>query len=341
MNKKWLCRRSKLVFTVLIATFFISFSPLKSKRIVLNGFAQGTTWQLIYYSSDSLISKHQVDSIFTVIDQSMSLYKPGSLINKFNSSERGVKTDNHFREVVNKSLEINRETHGAFDITVKPLVQAWGFGVTKTKEEPDPKLIQKLLSCIGSDKITLLKDSLIKNKDCIEIDLNGIAQGYTVDLIARFLEKKGIVNYLVEVGGELRVKGNKSDGKLFQVGIESPDDVIASYKKIISIDEGAITTSGNYRKYRMAGNKKVSHLIDTKSGFPIDNEMISVSVWAKDAITADGYDNAFMNMGLSKSVAFLKNRTDIGAYFIYIDENGSVADTATTEFFKLFKEESE
>lgn len=339
MNKRWLCRSGKLLFAVLITTFFMSFISQNNKRIVLSGFAQGTTWQIVYYSSDSSILKHQIDSIFSEIDQSMSLYKPESLINKFNNSDEGVKVDDHFKEVIRKSLEINKTTCGAFDVTIKPLVQAWGFGVEKTKEQPSKQLIQSLLSCTGSDKIRLSKDSLIKSKGCIQIDLNGIAQGYTVDVISFFLEKKGVFNYLVEVGGELRVKGKKSEGKLFQVGIESPDGDAVSYKKIIILKEGAITTSGNYRNFKFSGNKKISHLIDTKSGFPIDNEMISVSVWAKDAITADGYDNAFMNMGVKKSIAFLKNRKDIEAYFIYIDENGSVADSATTGFNKLFKED--
>lgn len=341
MIEKWLDRSKKVILFAIVATFFMSFSSKTKNKIVLNGFAQGTTWQIIYYSSNSTIHKHQVDSILLVIDQSMSLYKPGSLINKFNSSTRGIEIDNHLKNVLKKSIEINKKTKGAFDITVKSLVQAWGFGINKNKESPNQKHIDSLLACIGADKIILKGDSLLKTKNCVEIDLNGIAQGYSVDVIALFLEENGISDYLVELGGELRVKGEKSDGELFKVGIESPDNNMTAFKKVIAIESGAITTSGNYRNFKIAGDKKLSHLIDTKSGYPIANEMISVSVWAKDAITADGYDNAFMSMGLKKSIAFINTQKDTEAYFIYFDKYGNVSNCATKGFNKLFKQKSE
>lgn len=340
---RWLYANWKFFITVAIAILFTSFIvDSEIKRFQLNGFAQGTTWQVTYYATDSLISQESIDDIFDEIDLSMSLYRSNSLINKFNASEKGIKADLYLKSVVQKSIEIYKISNGTFDITVKPLVQAWGFGVKNVSINPDKKSIKSILKCIGSDKIFLKNDSLLKSKSCVEIDLNGIAQGYTVDIIADFLETRNITNYLVEVGGEIKVKGKKSDGSNFNIGIETPDIISElPFRKIVSIKEGAITTSGNYRKFRLQGNKKLSHLINAKSGYPIDNEMISVTVWAKDAITADAYDNVLMNLGVNQSLKLLKNTADIEAYFIYLDKKGHVTDTATNGFSKFFKKETD
>jgi thiamine biosynthesis lipoprotein len=340
---KWLLLNKKLVFTIIIAILLISFKTDSAlQKFRLTGFAQGTTWQITYYAKDSLISIDQVEQIFAEIDSSMSLYKPFSVINQFNASVKGVKIDKHLKRVIVRSKIVSEETNGIFDITVKPLVEAWGFGVNSQNTNPNKKEIEEILNCVGNHQIILKGDSLIKTKPCVQIDVNGIAQGYTVDLIANYLETKSIRNYMVEVGGEIMVKGKKSDGNHFTIGIESPDDVLdLPFKQIISLKSGAITTSGIYRKFKMQGSKKLSHLIDAKTGYPIDNEMISVTVWAKDAILADAYDHVFMNMGITKSFEFLKNKKDMEVYFIYIDKSGNVADTSTTGFRGFFKKEGE
>lgn len=340
---KWLLYSEKLIFTTLIAILLISFKTDSAlQKFRLSGFAQGTTWQITYYAKDSLISMNQIEQIFAEIDSSMSLYKPFSVINQFNASVKGIKIDKHLKLVIAKSKIVSEETTGIFDITVKPLVQAWGFGVNNQSINPNKKDIEEILNCVGNHQIILKDDSLIKIKPCVQIDLNGIAQGYTVDLIANYLETKSIRNYMVEVGGEIKVKGKKSDGNQFAIGIESPNDFLdLPFKQIISLKSGAITTSGNYRKFKMQGGKKLSHLIDVKTGYPIDNEMISVTVWAKDAILADAYDNVFMNMGITKSFEFLKTKKDMEVYFIYIDKSGIVADTTTTGFRSFFKKEGE
>jgi thiamine biosynthesis lipoprotein len=332
-----------LFFALLTPILFVSFkTDTEIQKFRLTGFAQGTTWQITYYAKDSLISINQIEQIFAKIDSSMSLYKSFSLINQFNASEKGVKVDDHFKRVIIKSKVINEETNGIFDITVKPLVQAWGFGVKNEKTNPSKNDIKKILACVGTHYINLKNDSLKKTKPCVQIDVNGIAQGYTVDVIASYLDQKNIHNYLVEVGGELKVKGKKSDGTHFSIGIESPDDILdLPFKKVISLKTGAITTSGNYRKFRLQGNKKLSHLINPKSGYPINNEMISATVWAEDAIIADAYDNVFMNLGIKKSFKFLKSKLNVAAYFIYIDKNGQVADTATTNFKNFYKQETD
>ncbi|MBD0353377.1 MAG: FAD:protein FMN transferase, partial [Flavisolibacter sp.] len=174
---------------------------------------------------------------------------------------------------------------------------------------------------------------------------NGIAQGYTVDVLAALLEKKGIRNYLVEVGGEIRVKGHKQPGgEPFTVGIESPNinglDP-SPLQRTIHLEQGGLTTSGNYRNYYLSGNKRITHLFDPKTGFPVQNELISVTVWAQDAITADAYDNALMVLGLEKSFRLLTNTKNLEAYFIYQKKDGTISDTATTGFYKLINNLSE
>ena len=228
-----------------------------------------------------------------------------------------------------------------FDITVFPLVSAWGFGNEKVTTLPDSATITSLLACVGSDKLRLTQNKLSKTVACTKIDVNGIAQGYSVDVIANYLEKLGVQNYLVEVGGEIRVKGRKyPQNAPMLIGIQSPtknEFESASIQKVIEVNQGAVTTSGNYRKYRQVGPNRISHIIDPKTGYTTQNELISVTVVAHDAITADGYDNALLAMGLPQALTFLKHRRNLDAYFIYQKSNGVVADTATAGFYKLIR----
>ncbi|MFM9908191.1 MAG: FAD:protein FMN transferase [Chitinophagaceae bacterium] len=336
-------RKSIIISCIFLGLFFfVSFKTKTSATLntfKISGFAQGTSYHITYYAGDSVVLKNQVDSLLDRIDSSLSVYKTYSLISKFNRSKKGVKIDDYLRVVVDKSLEIYKNTRGVSDITVYPLVNCWGFGPAKVSKMPEAATIRSILPCIGASKIHLRGKFLLKDIPCTKIDVNGIAQGYSVDLVANFLEGKGIQHYLVEIGGELKIKGRRQpNGTMMQIGLEAPapdffDKPVV--EKIIHLDQGAITTSGNYRKYTMVRGKFISHLINPKTGYPFQNELISVTVWAKDAITADGYDNALMGMGLSKSFSFLKHHKELEAYFIYRDKQGVVKDTATTGFYSL------
>ncbi|SFA45131.1 thiamine biosynthesis lipoprotein [Pedobacter suwonensis] len=320
-----------------ILPLILAFSLKKElKQYKINGFAQGTDYAIMYYAIDSVATKAGIDSLLNEIDLSMSLYKKGSLINQFNAAEKAIKTDRFMNDVLKRSFEINQDTKGIFDITVAPLVQAWGFGPKEAKNEPDPAIIKSILACVGMQKLKLKERVLTKSKPCIQIDLNGIAQGYSVDLIAAYLEKKGIKQYVAELGGEIRISGPKPSGETMKIGIEGPDkDGTPVIRHIAAINAGAITTSGNYRKFHQSGKKKISHLIDPQTGYPLDNEMISVTVYANDAITADGYDNALMAMHLKDAMAFVESRKNLEAYFVYHRKDGTVADTLTTGLKKL------
>jgi FAD:protein FMN transferase len=333
-----------LLYVIVLGCFSFMKIPkrLSYIKVELTGFAQGTTWHITYYDTDTLVKKSQVDSIMEVIDSSLSIYKPYSRIVAFNKSRSGIKIDQHFRNVVKKSLDTYRQTNGLFDITVLPIVEAWGFGAKKIEKEPDSSVIRSLLGCVGSRFLKLRNSDLIKLRPCVRVDVNGIAQGYTVDVIAGFLERNGVSDYIVEVGGEIRVHGKKRpENTPFKIGIEAPSDddpEFAPVEKIVVVDSGAITTSGNYRKYYESKGKKISHLMDPRTGYSVQNELISVTVYAKDAITADAYDNALMVMGLRQALRFVEKRSDLAAHFIYYLPDGKIGDTASSRFFSLIQD---
>jgi thiamine biosynthesis lipoprotein len=326
-----------IVLSILLLISFL-FKGKDQQEYMLYGYAQGTSYSIRYFAESSLISGREVDSILIKIDSSMSLYKPYSLINKFNTSTKGLDLDIDFSNVMNKSFEIYKDTQGKFDVTVAPLVQAWGFGPKPVTLFPDSAKIKKLLKNVGMNFLELKGTELIKKRPGIQIDLNGIAQGYSVDVVADYLLHKGITSFIVEIGGEIRIKGPKPDGSAMRIGIEGPaaDEKSESLiRHVISFNEGAVTTSGNYRKYLQAGGKKISHLINPKTGYPLDNQLISVTIYAKDAITADGYDNAVMAMGVQEALAFVSARKHMEAYLIYRRKDGAVSDTLTTGFRKM------
>jgi len=321
----------------LINLFFsISVQKKQQEAYFITGNAQGTTYNITYFKNREAVTKNQVDSILNKIDSSLSLYKSYSLINRFNNSSSGCEVDDHFLKVIKKSIETNIQTEGIFDITVKPLTQAWGNGVNTVDNIPDAAHILALKKCIGSEMLQIEKNRLQKTKACVQLDCNGIAQGYSVDVLADFLEENKIENYMVELGGEIKVKGKNQQEKQWTVGIEKPGDD-ADFLPVqhkIYLRKGAVTTSGNYRKFFTYGSKRYSHIINPVTGYPVDNGMISVTVIAKDAITADAYDNAFMVMGVKKSFAFLSDKKNMEAFFVYKRDDGVVCDTATTGFYR-------
>ncbi|MBC7416939.1 MAG: FAD:protein FMN transferase [Pedobacter sp.] len=324
----------------LIIPLLISFQVKKKdqQQYVIKGYAQGTDYSIKYFAKDPVITKMAVDSILLKIDSSMSLYKSYSLISQFNTSAEGLILDAQFTKVMQRSFEIYKDTKGKFDVTVAPLVQAWGFGPSPINRFPDSTKIKELLKVVGMNSLELQGNYLKKKKPGIQLDLNGIAQGYSVDVIADYLIKRRITSFVVEIGGELRVKGLKPDGSTSRIGIEGPP--LINYtepqiRHIVSFEEGAITTSGNYRKYLQNGSKKITHLINAQTGYPLDNEMISVTIFARDAITADGYDNAVMAMTVKEALAFVEARKYMEAYLIYHRKDGSITDTLTKGFKKM------
>jgi len=338
--KKILLNKSFISIVFLIC--LTSFRPVEWNRYTITGKAQGTTYSIVYYAKDSVVTKRMIDQKLMQLDSSLSLYKSYSKINQFNDSEKGIVLDDHLLTVIKKSLMVNKDTDGLFDITVYPLVEAWGFGKTKTKNIPDSAVIFSIRNCVNSKLIELKGNFLSKKKPCVKIDLDGIAQGYSVDVLADLLEKNNIKDYVVDLGGEIRVKGTKQpSGEKMKIGIESPSEDefdLQPFNEIIHLNKGAVTTSGSYRKFYESNGHKITHIVNPKTGYPQNNELISVTVYADDAITADAYDNALMLMGLEKAMDFVEKRKNIAAYFIYRNNSGIVSRKASNAFQKLIKD---
>ena len=329
-----------LLATLGCILLFTGCNPNKKSLIKVEGNAQGTTYHISYFSDDEVNHKIAIDSLLKEIDASMSTWLPTSIISRINNNDTSVTVDQYFIDVFKKSLEVSQKTDGLFDVTVGPLVNSWGFGITK-KHTQDSSTIDSLLHFVGYKMLKLEGNKIIKAKPEIKIDFNAIAQGYSVDVLANYFESKGIDNYLVELGGELKAKGKK-DNENWKVGIDKPDEIATAERKleaIINLDNKALATSGNYRKFYEENGQKFSHIIDPRTGYPARQNLLSATVIADDCITADAYATAFMVMGLQKSIQFLENNEDLKleVYFIY-DDNGNLKTYASESLKKEIQE---
>ena len=316
----------KILLPLCAFLFLISCTTKKpSPYRKIAGFTQGTTFHITYEDKANQDLSGAVDSIFKVFDLTFSEYIPNSIVSRINKNDSTALFDDMFVDVYNKSLEVYRETHGAFDLTVGPLVNAWGFGPEK-RAKLDAATIDSLLQYVGMDKIRLEGRRLIKKLPGIDIDVNSIAQGYSVDVVYRYFEQLGIRNFMVEIGGEVRTKGKNPKGETWRIGVDKPvegNNVAGEdLQTIILLDNKAITTSGNYRKFFEENGVKYSHIIDPHTGYPYKNSLLSVTVIANDALTADGYDTGLMVLGLDGARELLKKHPELEAYMIYSDANG-------------------
>tara|TARA_B110000003_G_scaffold166699_1_gene166688 strand:- start:1887 stop:2873 length:987 start_codon:yes stop_codon:yes gene_type:complete len=289
----------------------------------LNGPIFGTFYEVTYASDTDKNYQKSVDSIFAVINQSMSNYQEDSDISKVNRHELD-RVDAHFIEVFKASKKIYNETNEVFDPTIGKLVNAWNFGSEQNKTKLDSLKIDSLMQYVGFEKIVLKNNSLIKTTPKPYIDFNAIAKGYTVDIVGEFLESKNVTNYLVNIGGELRTKGvniDKHSG--WTVGLENPNfDGSQSYNKKFVLKNKAMATTGTYRKYKLDANgNRYAHIINTQTGYPTKTNILSVSVIAENCMMADGYATAFQAMGVEKVKQFLTKHPELEAYIIFENKN--------------------
>jgi thiamine biosynthesis lipoprotein len=332
----------RFVFPVVVSfILLISCNQESNKILRISGKAQGTTYHISYLSSDNSNYKPGIDSLLKEIDLSLSTYVPVSIISRINKNDSNVFADKYFTEVFNKSIEISEKTGGLFDVTVGPVINAWGFGFTK-KADVDSAMIDSLLDYVGYKMVRLEGNKVVKLKSQIILDFNAIAQGYSVDILASYLENKGITNYLVELGGEAKAKGKKNNNEYWKVGIDQPNEMSTDERPlqaVINLRDKALATSGNYRKFYIENGKKYAHIIDPRTGYPAKHNLLSASVIASDCMTADAYATAFMVMGMEGSRQFLSENKNLAleVYFIY-DENG-VWKTYTSETLKEWMEE--
>ena len=349
-------RNSVLYF--LVTCFFISCGGNKkentSEKIEyeLTGNAQGTTFMVKYLADDSVDVSADIKQILDEMDQQLSTYIDSSVISVFNASDDTLRelktTDTLFWYVFSKSKEVYEKSEGAFNPAVMPLVKYWGFSREEMiPDKIDSAKVDSLMQFIDFSvcSLKIIRPLGVRIRPGMKLDFNGIAQGYTVDLFCEMLEKKNIHNYMVEIGGEVRAKGKNKQGKTWSIGIDKPIDHNEEHKlqAIIPLENRALATSGNYRRFYVKDGVKYSHTINPHSGFPVQHNLLSASVFADDCATADGYATVFMVYGVEKTKAFLAENPDLklDVYLIYSDEKGNFKTWASEGIRKLVDENIE
>ena len=312
-----------IIFILALLLFFF-YKPVTEYKVI-HGKTQGTTYSISYEDRPGRNLQPRIDQLLHKFDMSLSTYDPKSIISRINRNEKHVRLDRFFKKVFQKSEEVYHLSNGAFDITVAPLVNAWGFGHGK-RVDVDSAYINSLLQFVGMDKVSIKNGTVVKENPSVQLDVNAIAQGYSVDVVCDFLERKGIKNYLVEIGGELKSKGVNKNGELWKIGIDKPIDNNFSPGKdlqaVLRLNNKALATSGNYRAFYEKNGVKYAHSINPKTGYPVMNRLLSATVMANDCITADAFATAFMIMGLEKSIIFISNQDSMDVYFVYSDDEG-------------------
>lgn len=301
-----------------------------NNRMVVDGQTMGTTYRIVYLDLQQRNLKNEVDSLLKIFNQSLSTYIPDSEISRFNKGDSLVFELPYFLPVLEASKKVFEFTGGAFDPTVGPVVNLWGFGPGGPQLK-DSVNIASILPRIGFTKITFDKQSVKKQVPEMYLDFSAIAKGYGVDVVADFLKSKGIENYLVEIGGELLARGVNDKGELWKVGINNPEELASPDElySIVALDNKGMATSGNYRNFYDVDGIKLSHTIDPQTGRPVRHGLLSATVLAEDCMTADAIATALMVMGTEKAIALQKSNPTFEVFLIFNDESGVLASYAS------------
>ena len=328
-------KRKKRNFTLQLA--FLSFLIIGTVLIVKHqhsmpfqhnkGTIFGTFYSITYQCDENL--QKEIEAELKKVDLALSVFNEESIISKVNRNEKAELND-MFIQVIQLAMQVSDETNGAFDITVAPLVNAWGFGF-KSGTQPTPQTIDSLKALVGYKKISLnMRQKAIEKKDPrIMLDCSAIAKGYGSDVVAAFLKRRGIENYMVEIGGEVVTHGINERRVPWRIGVVKPTDDTLSVgneiQTVLNVADKSMATSGNYRNFYYKGGKKYAHTIDPKTGAPVQHSLLSATVLADNCATADAYATSFMVMGIEKAKAVLERHPELMAYFIYSDKNGELA----------------
>ena len=303
--------------------------------ISINGETQGTTYSIVY-DQVNVVTKEQIDSVLLDFDNSLSTYNPASLVSHFNGYGE-TETDFYLEQVYRISKKMYTLTDGSFDPAIYPVIELIGFGQTEQDTVIWSEVDSVLQYCHFSDiEFDSVGHTLVANNNN-QLEFNAIAQGYSVDVIADFLMSKGIKNYLVEIGGEIRVSGVNSEGFMWRLGIEEPNEMkTGALKQIINLTDRALATSGSYRKFKVIDGKRYSHTIDPKSGRPVTHSLLSASVVANTAAEADALATAFMVMGIEKTQEFVNEHPELNLdVFLIYDEDGTYKTWQSSAFEEL------
>lgn len=311
----------------------------KQEPFELAGKAQGTTFSIKYHGTDAVDLSKEVSDALNGIDESLSLWRSDSFISQMNARTDSMvalpKGDVYFTEVFQLAKKVFQESKGAFDPSIYPLIKAWGFGAVSPDSDDIPDVdslradmtiggFDVVLAEVGPEKLFILPRGM-------QLDFNAIAQGYSVDVIAEILDDKGITDYMVEIGGEVRANGVRPDGKAWNIGIDRPiEDGERSLIKEVPVEDESLATSGNYRKAVMRGGKRYSHTIDPETGYPVTHNLLSATVVTKSCALADAYATVCMVLGTEKALKFAE-RKKLEVYLIY-DEEGVMKEKGTGRF---------
>ncbi len=332
-------KRILLIFIVVLTLVSCS-SDIHINKSQFRGEAFGTTYSIIVTDTKSVDLHSEIDSVIKVVNQSLSTYIPTSDISRINRGDKTVVVDYMFRDVFNLSEEIYKKTEGYFDPTVGVLVNAWGFGPGE-QIEMNEHSIDSLMNYVGYSKVKMTDDfRIIKDHPSIYFDFNAIAKGYAIDRLGVALDRRGLDNYLIEVGGEILSKGiNLASKKEWVVGIDDPLAEDRSHPiRLLKLKDKALASSGNYRKFREdpSTGEKYVHTINALTGYTQNSKVLAVSVLANDCATADGYATSFMAMGLIKTQELVYSDASLDAFVVYLDEAGQTATWASEGFKEAF-----
>ncbi len=324
-------RAKNILYSILlIGSVYVVWLVRKSKKpepVAFTGQTMGTTYSVIYFDDEKRDLQSSVDSLLLVFNESLSTYIPTSEISRFNTGSAYKFQLPYFFPVLERSKQIVEATDGAFDPTVMPLVNAWGFGPDKF-ESVDTAKVESALALVGFERIQFNSDSVWKTNDGVQLDFSAIAKGYGVDVVSDFLVLKGIDNLFVEIGGEVIAKGkNLKSDRLWEIAILDPN---YTYVQPLSfayaqVDNQAVATSGNYFNYRESNGIKYSHSLNPKTGYPAKQQILSATIFADDCMTADAWATAAMVMGHEKMIELLNQHQEIKAFLLYSSNTGAIA----------------
>lgn len=321
--------------------FLISACNQKSSYLTNQGFIYGTIYTIKYESPDGKDLQTGIELELNKLNHSLSTFDSLSVISKVNKNEE-VELDDYFLTVYNRAMEVSEITDGAFDITVAPMVNVWGFGF-KHKEQVTDELIDSLKAIVGYKKIRILDHKVVKDHPNTMLDCSAIAKGFAVDMVGNYLAGEGCVNYMVEIGGEVVAHGVNAKGKCWSIGVSKPVDDISpasqDLKAIVSLKNKALATSGNYRNFYVQDGRKYAHTIDPKTGYPVQHSLLSSTVLAADCMTADAFATSFMVLGLEEAEKIVNQIDGLEAYFIYSGENGEMKTWFSEGFREMLDKE--
>lgn len=298
-----------------------------------------TSYHIKYEYSKSL-EKEILDELER-FELSLNPFRENTIITKINENIT-VEPDSMFLDVFNKSIEVSKNTGGKFDITASPLIDAWGFGF-KNIDNVTPEIIDSILQFVGYEKIFINKEGLIEKIDPrVQINTSAISKGYSCDLVAHLFDTLGIENYMVEIGGEVVAKGVNDKGVCWRIGVDKPVNdstgMLHDLQTIVSLCNKSLATSGNYRNYYVKDDKKYAHTIDPQTGYPSEQDLLSVTIIADDCMTADAYATAFMAMGRDKAKEVAQNISGLEYYLFYAMDNEEVGIEYSEGFEQFFVE---